>query len=175
MIRAYAVPMPDDSALVPLYDGADLLDAFAIRLPAGASVDIEVLARAAFERPAGWIRALTRLRDLMMATIGVKSSRAIGADAASHGSVIGYFPLLSKSARELVVGVDDRHLDFRAAIQLRSNPGGGHELVAGPLVHCHNRLGRTYLATIAPFHRVIVRANLERAVRNMEIRAVGRP
>jgi hypothetical protein len=35
-------------------------------------------------------------------------------------------------------------------------------------VHCHNRLGRTYLAVIAPFHRVIVRATLERAVRVME-------
>ena len=171
----HAVPMPTDSALVPLYGGADLLDAFAISLPTGASGDIEVLARAAFERPAGWIRALTRLRDVMMATVGVRSSRAIGADAASRGPVIGYFPLLSKSARELVVGVDDRHLDFRAALQLRLNPGGSRELVAGTVVHCHNRLGRTYLAMIAPFHRVIVRANLERAVRKMDVGAVQRP
>jgi len=54
MIKAYAVPVPTDSALAPLYVGADLLDAFAIHLPAGASDDLEVLARAAFERQAGW-------------------------------------------------------------------------------------------------------------------------
>ena len=36
------------------------------------------------------------------------------------------------------------------------------------VVHCHNRLGRTYLAVIAPFHRTILLANLERAVRVME-------
>ena len=41
---------PSDSVLAPLYVGADLLDAFAIHLPAGASDDPEVLARVAFER-----------------------------------------------------------------------------------------------------------------------------
>ena len=168
MTKAYAVPVPTDSALAPLYVGADLLDAFAIHLPAGASDDLEVLARAAFERQAGWIRALTWVRDAVMATVGVKSSRAIGAAAAARGSVIGYFPLLSKSAGELVVGEDDRHLDFRVAILLRAGAAARREFVAVTVVHCHNRLGRTYLAAIAPFHRTILRANLERAVRVME-------
>jgi hypothetical protein len=169
IIKADAVPVPSDSVLAPLYVGADLLDAFAIHLPVRASDDLEVLARAAFERPAGWIRALTWVRDAMMATVGVKSSRAIGAAAAARGPVIGYFlPLLSKSAGELVVGEDDRHLDFRVAILVRTGAAGGRELVVVTVVHCHNRLGRTYLAVIAPFHRAIARANLEQAARVME-------
>jgi len=165
--KARAVPMPGNSVLAPLYAGADLLDAFAIRLPAEASDDLEVLARAAFERQAGWIRALTVVRDVVMATVGVKSSRAVGLAGAARGPVIGYLPVLSKSATELIVGADDRHLDFRATIQLRADAANGRELLAGTVVHCHNRLGRIYLATIAPFHRAIVRANLERAVREM--------
>src|SRR5215471_17757470 len=62
MTKARAVPMPSNSVLAPLYASADLLDAFAIQLPAGASDDLEVLARAALERQAWWIRALTRVR-----------------------------------------------------------------------------------------------------------------
>ena len=168
MIKAHAVPVPSDSVLAPRYVGADLLDAFAINLPAGANDDLEALARAGFERPAGWIRALTRVRDAVMATVGVKSSRAIGAAAAARGLVIGYFPLLSKSAEELVVGEDDRHLDFRVGILLRAGAAGGRELVVVTVVHCHNLLGRMYLAVITPFHRVIARANLEQAARVME-------
>ena len=71
MIKAHAVPVPSDSVLAPLYVGADLLDAYAIQLPVGANDDLEVLARAGFERQAWWIRALTRVRDAMMATFGV--------------------------------------------------------------------------------------------------------
>jgi hypothetical protein len=168
LTKARAVPMPSNSVLAPLYAGADLLDAFAIRLPAEASNDIEVLARAAFERQAWWIRALTCVRDVVMVTVGVTSSRAVGLAAAARGPVIGYLPVLSRSATELVVGADDRHLDFRATIQLRAVAENERELVTGTVVHCHNRLGRVYLAAIAPFHRVIVRANLERAVRAMK-------
>src|SRR5258708_26693212 len=165
MTKAYAVPVPTDSALAPLYVGADLLDAFAIHVPAGASDDLEVLARAAFERQAGWIRALTWVRDAVMAPVGVKSSRAIGAAAAARGSVIGYFPLLSKSAGELVVGEDDRHLDFRVAILLRAGAAGRREVVAGAGGHCHNPLGRTSLAGVGAFPRGVGRAALERRVR----------
>ena len=169
MVEAHAVPIPSDSVLAPLYAGADLLDAFAIHLPAGASDDPEVLARVAFERQAAWIRALTWVRDRVMATVGVKTSRAIGAAAAARGlQVIGYFPVLSKSAREMVVGGDDRHLDFRVAVLVRPDAHGAREMVVVTVVHCHNRLGRTYLAAIAPFHRTILRANLQRTVRMLE-------
>jgi hypothetical protein len=169
MTEAYSVPIPSDSVLAPLYAGADLLDAFAIHLPAGASDDPEVLARLAFERRAAWIRALTWVRDTVMATVRVKSSRAIGAAAATRGlQVIGYFPVLSKGAGEMVMGGDDRHLDFRVAVLVRMDAQGRRELVVMTVVHCHNRLGRTYLAVIAPFHRTILRANLERTVRMLE-------
>jgi hypothetical protein len=169
MIEAHAVPIPSDSVLAPLYVGADLLDAFAVHLPAGASDDPEVLARVAFEQQAAWIRALTWMRDTVMATAGVKSSRAIGAAATTRGlQVIGYFPVLSKSAGEMVMGGDDRHLDFRLAVLVRTDAQGGRELVVVTVVHCHNRLGRTYLAVIAPFHRTILRANLERTIRMLE-------
>ncbi|MBV9234847.1 MAG: DUF2867 domain-containing protein [Xanthobacteraceae bacterium] len=169
MIKAHAAPIPSDSVLAPLYAGADLLDAFAIQLPAGASDDPEVLAGVAFERQAAWIRVLTWVRDTVMATVGVKASREIGAAAATSGlQVIGYFPVLSKRAGEMVMGGDDRHLDFRVGVLVRPDAQGKRELVVVTVVHCHNRLGRTYLAVIAPFHRTILRANLERTVKMLE-------
>src|SRR5258708_7295441 len=155
MIRARAVPVPSDSVLAPLYVDTDLLDAFAVHLPAGASDDLEVLARALFERQAGGVGAAAWGGDPGGGAGGGKMARAVGAAGTARGPVIGYFPLLSKSAGELVVGENDRHLDFRVAILLRTGAAGaagGRELVVVTVVHCHNRLGRTYLAVIAPFH-----------------------
>jgi hypothetical protein len=136
-----------------------------VRLPVEANDNLEVLARAGFERQAWWIRALTRVRDVVMAAVGVKSSRAVGVAAAARGPVIGFFPVLSKSAGELVMGEDDRHLDFRLAVLLRAGAAGDRELVVVTVVHCHNWLGRTYLKVIAPFHRLIALASLEQAAR----------
>lgn len=165
MSRASAVPAPTDSALASLYSGAHLLDAYAIALPADATDDIDALTRAVLAQPAGWIRALMRVRDAVMRVVGVKSSREIAAaDRARGGEQIGFFPVRSRAGGELVVGEDDRHLDFRSSIMVRGAAAGeGRELIATTVVHCHNRLGRFYLTVIAPFHRAIVRANLNRA------------
>lgn len=82
----------------------------------------------------------------------------------TRGDVIGFFPVLAKHDREIILGADDRHLDFRAVVLLRTQPDGQRELVAVTVVHCRNLLGRLYLATIAPFHRAVVRSNLEQVL-----------
>lgn len=161
--KARAITVPS-TRIAGLYANADLLDAFAIEVCGeNARLDVETLARAAFEHPARWIRALMAVRDAAMKILGVKTTLQISAEAAAKGPVIGFFPLLSRSECELIIGVDDRHLNFRAALQLRVGSSGGKELVAVTVVHCHSLLGRIYLTLIAPFHRAIVKANLERA------------
>lgn len=159
--------MPCNNKIFTLYQSADFVDAFAITIPVGATNDIDELARIAFERHAWWIRTLTVARDIVMSTVGLKSSRAVGLAAAAHGPVIGYFPVLAKDSTELIFGVNDRHLDFLVSIQICSDSVFGRELIASTVVHCHNRLGRIYMKVIAPFHRLIVRANLERAVKEL--------
>lgn len=157
---------PPPTSLSALYDSAHLLDAFAIELPPGSDADVDTLARIACEHQAWWIRALTRLRDALVAPAGVKSTCKIA--AAAHGRAIGFFPVLAQTASEIVLGADDRHLDFRAAIALQEDAGGRRELVAVTVVHCHNRFGHCYLAAITPFHRLIVKANMERTVRTVQ-------
>ena len=36
----------------------------------------------------------------------------------------GDFPILGRSREELILGEDDRHLDFRASVLLRLSPDG---------------------------------------------------
>ena len=78
---------------------------------------------------------------------------------------ISIFKVYGRSETEIVLGEDDRHLDFRLSV-LRTpdlSPTLGGQLTVSTVVHCHNLLGRAYLLVIAPFHRLVVKASLRRA------------
>lgn len=111
-------------------------------MPPEASAGVEALARVVLRRPTPWLRSLLR----------------------KH---IDFFRIRSRSERELVLGEDDRHLDFRISVLLQPGPPGtARELVATTVVNCHNLLGRLYLAAIRPFHHLVVRSSLRRAARD---------
>jgi hypothetical protein len=73
--------------------------------------------------------------------------------------MIGIFPVVSETPNLLVVGLNDKHLDFRLVVDVATS-GGARNVTATTLVKTHNQLGRTYLAIILPFHRLIVRTLL---------------
>lgn len=58
-----------------------------------------------------------------------------------------------------MLGLDDRHLDFRIVVEV-TELGAGRQVAASTIVKTHNLLGRTYLAVVKPFHRIIVPAML---------------
>lgn len=161
LVRSEASVPPPRSRLAVIYAGADLVDAFAIGLPAGATRDVELLAKAALATFPPWVRALMAIRDRVMRVFRVKGAREIReASQRMRRDAIGFFPVTERASDEIVVGEDDRHLDFRASVLLVDGL-----LVTTTVVHCHNALGRVYLAVITPFHKLIVRNNLNRAAR----------
>ena len=96
-----------------------------------------------------------------MGPLGVKSSGEVRRLRGGRDR-IDFFPVLACSANEIILGADDRHLDFRLSLLRRPAAQGMPVLIATTVVHCHNRLGRWYLAAIMPFHRLIVRSSLRR-------------
>jgi hypothetical protein len=66
---------------------------------------------------------------------------------------------VSETPDRLVAGFNDSHLDFRVVIDV-AGADVGRRVTATTLVLTHNLLGRTYLAIILPFHRLIVRTML---------------
>jgi hypothetical protein len=141
-----------------LLPGADFADAFSLTID-DPSVDAVTAAHRAIERPPGWISSLMRLRDAIVKPLGLRT----GDDAAlARMDRIGIFPVLSRTPERVVLGLDDKHLDFRLAVDVATLDARRREIVATTLVQTHNRLGRTYLALILPFHRRIVPALMAR-------------
>lgn len=121
---------------------------------------MRVLATSTVGNPPAWQKALLAARDAMVTPFGLKTSGAVGASRDSDDRV-DFFPVHWEGSDEIVLGEDDRHLDFRLSLLRRRSPAG-MSLIATTVVHSHNALGCTYLTRIRPFHHLVVRANLAR-------------
>ena len=165
--QARAVPLPPESRIAAIYARVKLADAYAIDLPPAAAPNPEVLARFVFAHQARWISFLMRIRGALVAPLGLKTASGLRS-AATNGSRIGIFKVYEVTAVEVIMGEDDRHLDFRVSALYQSpvqGSTGRPRFVLSTVVHCHNRLGRCYIGLIAPFHRMIVQSYLRRAAR----------
>ncbi len=145
-------PAIDPSTLLA---GAQFVDAFRIEVDDRA-LDARHAAERMMEQQPRWAEALLILRNLLVAPFGLKTS---GASSTAPREMIGIFPIVSETPDRLVAGFNDKHLDFRIVVDI-ANSGAARNVTATTLVKTHNWLGRTYLAIILPFHRLIVPAML---------------
>lgn len=161
------VSVPPESRLSRLFARVDFADAYAVSLPPQASADPEQLARFILGNQAPWVNMLMSLRDAMVAGFGLKTARQLKQGDGTPGERrVHIFKIYESDEHEILVGEDDAHLDFRLSVMCRPDAlsPGGRQVVVSTVVSCHNRLGRTYIKLITPFHRAIVRDSLQRAV-----------
>lgn len=144
-----------------LLPGAQFADAYCLEVNEPA-----LTARAAAERMMGqsplWVTGLMRLRNMIVAPLGLQTPDAATLPPSSQR--IGIFPVVSQSDERLVLGFDDHHLDFRVVVDV-GGTNAQRLVTASTLVRTHNRLGRIYLTTIMPFHRLVVRGLLKQVDR----------
>ena len=140
-----------------LLTGAQFVDAYSIVVDRGA-LDARQAAERMITRQPRWASALLTLRNVLVTPFGLKTS---GAGGTAPREMIGIFPIVSEAPDRLVAGFNDSHLDFRVVVDVATS-GDRQKVTATTLVLTHNWLGRSYLALILPFHRLIVRAMLRR-------------
>ena len=162
------VALPSESRVAGFYPATDLADAYAIALPNDAITDPESLARFVLAQQAPWVAGLMRIRDMLVAGFGLKTARQLKEPAAGSDKRVGIFKVYEIGSHEVLLGEDDKHLDFRVSVLHQTRTLGAQSirsLTVSTVVHCHNRLGRMYILLIAPFHRLIVQSSLRRAAR----------
>lgn len=154
------VEPPPASIISSWYAGADLLDSYGVDAPTDGAT-MRAIADRALGAPPLWFRTLMAVRDAAVKPFGVRTSGEVRRARPDQAS-IDFFPVLSESADEIVLGEDDRHLDFRLSL-LRQTGLHGSTLIVTTAARTHNRLGRLYLCAIHPFHILVVRAVVVRA------------
>lgn len=131
-------------------------DSFSIELESKLSA--REAAQRAFLYLPNWVNALMSLRNLLVTPFGLVRGKI---DLKDHNDVIGIFPVLEENENSILLGLDDKHLDFRILIEISQKKGSQYSAQATTWVKTHNSLGRAYLFTIKPFHKIIVPLALE--------------
>ena len=152
-------PQAQRSAGLPEIDFSDCYHGYTQR----GGVTATEAARAMFEHPPAWVSALMAARDAVVGRLGLKTSR--DAVEAARTRKIGIFPMLTEMPNEVVLGLDDKHLDFRIWVSVQAVEGGGTSIWASTLVRLHGWPGRLYLFVIMPFHKLLSRGMLKRALK----------
>jgi hypothetical protein len=147
-----AAPDAEASALLA---GAQFIDAYSVTIQ-GIALDARQAAEKMLQHQPRWIRSLMTLRDLCVTPFGLMTADGARGSATDR---VGFFPVLGETPQRIVAGLNDRHLDFRVVVKV-TDSGAGQSVTATTVVLTHNWLGRTYLAIILPFHRLIVRSML---------------
>jgi hypothetical protein len=145
--RAREVAVP----VTALLDGAlarvDFADAQAVASRPGMPTDPHAWADAVFRDPPAWVAAALGLRQALVGLVGIaRGGRST-------------FDTLRRAPDEVLLGTDERHLDFRVSV--RCEPG---RVVVSTVVQLHNARGRAYFALVRLVHPLVVRAMLDRAV-----------
>jgi hypothetical protein len=86
------------------------------------------------------------------------------------GEQIGLFKVFEKTEDEIILGEDDKHLNFRVSLFIDSQNENKTDknLIISTTVKFNNWFGRLYFIPVRPFHKLIVPTMLKGIIKNIE-------
>jgi len=134
--------LPRASSLWSLHQPGDFLDCYSV--PSSLSPREAAAKGLALPR---WANSLLGLRNALVRPFGLKTGETDQP----------IFPTCLETEDEIILGTDDKHLNFRIGL-IRA----GGRIFMSTWVHPHNVWGRTYLRLVMPFHILISRGAVAR-------------
>lgn len=142
--------VPATTLLAAALPRVDWSDAYAVQARPGLPLDPQVWADAIFRNPGPATKGLLGLRNALVGLVGIDR----GGDES--------FDTVASTTNEVLLGTDERHLDFRASVLREPD-----RVVLSTVVRVHNARGRAYSAVVRLLHPAIVRSMLARAARRL--------
>jgi len=124
-----------------------------------------------------WIDKLFEFRNRLVGIFGLKTSEKITDKQkmldnfkCEKGEQIGLFKVFDKTDDEIILGEDDKHLNFRVSlfIEKQNRNKTDKKLIVSTTVKFNNWFGRLYFLPVRPFHKLIVPTMLKGIIKNIE-------
>lgn len=116
----------------------------------------------------GWAGWLMSLRDKIVKPFGLKTSEDTLPQQSENykpGSQHGIFKIFDKTDNEIILGENDKHLNFKVSLLLDPDTNPDNKRISiTTVVRFNNLLGKAYFLPVKPFHKLIVKGSLENII-----------
>lgn len=135
------------------------------------------IGKAFFSSGPKWVGKLFTLRNKIVSIFGLKTSGDISNREkqlenfnCEPGEKLGLFKVFAKTENEIVIGEDDKHLNFRVSLFLeqKTKESTKKDLTISTLVEFNNWFGHLYFLPVRPFHKLIVPTMLKGIIKELE-------
>jgi hypothetical protein len=156
------IAIPEDSLIHSTLKEIHYADCYTIDFKSERPITGEEVARSFFKSIPGWVLFLLDLRNWVVKWFGLKGGSArevlarLDNDPIEPGKPFAIFRVIEKNANEILMGEEDKHLDFRVSIGLKSGVDKIHTAIIATVVQFNNFSGRLYFLPVKPFHKMIV-------------------
>jgi len=177
VMHIHKTALPCESVLNKPGDAYDYIDIFEKDFSdPGQPIDATKVALLFFTSSPSWVEKLFSLRNRIVSVFGLKTSgqikdreRALKNFRCEPGEKLGLFNVFYKSENEVILGEDDKHLDFRISLLIKPSTitPGKRQLTITTAVTFHNWFGKMYFLPVRPFHKVIVPAMMKAIIKKL--------
>jgi hypothetical protein len=161
------IPIPPATRISSEIAGSNFHDCYLMPLAHGGRSALDIYLKTVARSPR-WVESLMALRNRIVGLFGLKNLGHMGslpplreASAYKVGDRIGIFTLHSATDDEVILGDSDKHLDVKVSL-CKVMHDECESVAVTTVVHIHNLLGRVYMLFVAPMHRLIAPAVMER-------------
>jgi hypothetical protein len=166
-----AVAVPSGNLAMQALSSIDFIDAFKCQIPNGRSQQIDAVTRAIFSTMPTWVMKLLDLRNTLVRPLGLNTSIDPNLVDTHQGRLepgvtVGVFKVIERQDDEILLGEDDRHLNFRTSVQLERKEEKCWVIVS-TVVQFNNWLGHAYFVPVRPIHKIIVPAMMRHGIENL--------
>jgi hypothetical protein len=141
------------------------------------SIDARKVSKAFFSSSPKWVDKLFGFRNKVVSVLGLKTSvettnrqEQLDNFKCEAGEQLGLFKVFSSTESEVILGEDDKHLNFRISlfIEPHKTEKGKKNLTIATVAEFNNWFGRLYFLPVKPFHKLIVPAMLKGIIEALE-------
>lgn len=170
--------IPDNSILKKADQSFDYVDSYQGSFTDQTNkIDATRIGKLFFTSGPKWMDSLFIVRNKLVGLLGLKTSGNIP-DRQSQldnfkcekGEQLGLFKVLDKTNNEVILGEDDKHLDFRVSLFIEKSHDKSEQknLTITTTVKFNNVFGRLYFLPVKVFHKLIVPTMIKGIIKQIE-------